>query len=528
MADARGVEVDLIVAGRAVAPAPVVVDLDVSDAIVAGEWGPWLPGFVREAMTERAAQRRLGVHHTPPAVVDEILDLVERAVGPIGPSLTVLDPAVGGGAFLLAAVERFTGDRAEIAGRCWAVDVDAVALATARAALSLWARHQLPDDHFVTGDFLAPSTVGQLPDGFDLIVGNPPFLSQLRGDTSRSADAREALRERWPDVGRYVDDAAAFLLAAADLLGSGGALALVQPNSVLAASDTAPVRARLQTAAPIRGLWVDEQRSFAAGVDTVAVVAVRDRDPGPVLVGDVECPAPSGASWGGLLAAGRGVPLIEVSDGRPTLGTIAHLTAGFRDQFYGLVDAVQDDPDARHPLITVGLIDPLDNAWGRIPAKFARRSFTHPGVVLERVDPKIDGWIRDRMVPKVLVASQTKVLEAIVDEAGVQVPSVPVVSVEPGANAPSLWHVAALLTCPVATVLALLDASGTALSANAIRVSASRLAALPLPVDRDAWDAAADAAQRGDVAACGAAMLDSHGFGDRRDVFDFWRSRLPF
>lgn len=525
VAQAQRIDVDLIVGGHAVEPAIVVLEMD-DDGVCAGEWGPWLPGFIREALQSIERQRRLGVHHTPPHVVDEILDLLERTTGPIAAHATVLDPAVGGGAFLLAVAERMDGDRSRVVEKLWAVDIDPVALGTAHAALSLWAGGRVPTDRFVPGDFLAPQTTDRLPDRVDLVVGNPPFLSQLKGPTSRDAHARAALRARWPDVGRYVDDAAAFLLAGAERLTPDGVVGLVQPDSVLASSDAAPVRSRLQATAPVRGLWVDTERSFVAAVDTVAVVASVG-EPGPVRIGSTLVAEPTGASWGHLLAVARGVPVVELPATNGTLGSIAELTAGFRDQYYGLVDAVVDDVDADHPLITVGLIDPLQNRWGVVPARFAKQRLEHPGVELDRVDPSVAEWVRARLVPKVLVASQTKVIEAIVDETGRTVPSVPVVSVEPTAEAPSLWHVAALLTSPVATVLAVLDAAGTALSADAIRVSAARLARLPLPADRVAWDEAAAAARRGDVDGCGRAMLRAHGLEERSDVLDFWETRRP-
>ena len=125
-----------------------------------------------------------------------------------------------------------------------------------------------------------------------------------------------------------------------------------------------------------------------------------------------------------------------------------------------------------------------------------------PAVLLDRVDPSIGTWIRDRLVPKVLVASQTRVIEAIVDVDGRCVPCTPVVSVEP-CDDPSVWHLAALLTSPVATAWLVTEAAGTALSASAVRVSAATLAALPLPDDQQAWDIAAEAARNGDVAARG-------------------------
>ncbi|MEM8708421.1 MAG: hypothetical protein AAGE98_18290, partial [Actinomycetota bacterium] len=90
----------------------------------------------------------------------------------------------------------------------------------------------------------------------------------------------------------------------------------------------------------------------------------------------------------------------------------------------------------------------------------------------------------------------------------------------------SVWHVAALLCSPVTTAWLLTEAAGTALSADAVRVSASTIAALPLPTDRSAWDVAASAAESGDVDACGRAMLAAHAV-DGDDLFTWWRARIP-
>lgn len=525
VARSRHLDVALELNGVGVKPSAAVAGID-GGATVAGRWGPWLPGFAREALESPHRRKRMGIHHTPPRVVAEILDLAETAVGPFADVASVLDPAAGGGAFLLAAAERMAGAPADIVERLWAVDIDPLALATCRASLALWAGHPPPADQFVLGDYLTPEVVAALPAAVDRVVGNPPFLAQLRDRTARGDAARGSLRGRWPDVGRYVDDAAAFLLAATEQLAPGGAVALVQPSSLLAAADAEPVRRRLSATAPPRAVWVDHERSFAAGVDTVAVVAA----PGPateVVVAGERTPLPGPASWGAVLARAQGVPGVPAALDADTLGSIATITAGFRDQYYGLVDAVSNDPNGRLRLITAGLIDPLRDRWGRRPCRFAKQAYTHPAVALDRVDPSIRAWVGDRLRPKVLVASQTRVIEAIADPHGEMVPSVPVVSVEPSDAAPSLWHVVALLTCPVATTRLHHAAAGTALSAAAIRVSARRLAELPLPADPGAWAQAAAAAERGDVDACGVAMLAAHRLADRHDLLDFWRANLP-
>ncbi|MEM9520439.1 MAG: N-6 DNA methylase [Actinomycetota bacterium] len=520
VAAARQVDTELRVDGRAVAAAPAAAQAEVDSAVV-DAWGPWLPGFVREALTSPSNRRGLGVHHTPPSVVEEILDLVD-ATGDIDWStVTVLDPSVGGGAFLLAAAARMHGDRAGVVRRLAGVDVDPLAVGTTVTALSLWAGEPVDPSRVLVGDFLDPSIDAPRT---DVVVGNPPFLSQLRGGTGRTADERARLAARWPGVGRYVDDAVAFLLASVEHVGPDGTVALVQPSSMLGALDARAARRHLAEVSSLTGLWVDRSRRFEASVDTVAVVMGRSPS-GLVRVGTELVDPPSDTSWAPLLAASTGTPAVSVDASR-LLGEIAVVTAGFRDQFYGLRGAVFDDPDGAHPLITSGSVDPLALGWGERTTRFDKASYRHPCVDVRRVAANVRPWVEARLVPKVLVASQTKVIEAVVDERGVMVPGTPVVSVEPH-EAADLWRLAALLTSPVATALIGHAAAGTALSSDAVRVSARLLAALPLPVDEVMWSRAADRARAGEVTQCGRLMLRAHGLGDRSDILDWWVDRIP-
>jgi hypothetical protein len=91
-----------------------------------------------------------------------------------------------------------------------------------------------------------------------------------------------------------------------------------------------------------------------------------------------------------------------------------------------------------------------------------------------------------------VVATQTRVVEAAVDAEGSWVPSVPVVSVVPHDPA-DLWRLVAAAASPAATAWLLGRAPGTALARGALKVAAPDLQALPLPIDRGAWDEAADA-----------------------------------
>jgi hypothetical protein len=79
--------------------------------------------------------------------------------------------------------------------------------------------------------------------------------------------------------------------------------------------------------------------------------------------------------------------------------------------------------------------------------------------------------------------------------------------------------VGAVLCAPAVTAWAATTYLGAALSARAIKLSASQVLTIPLP--RRPWDGAADALAAGDVDACARLMDAAYG----TDVYDWWQSR---
>jgi hypothetical protein len=241
------------------------------------------------------------------------------------------------------------------------------------------------------------------------------------------------------------------------------------------------------------------------------------------------------------LAAVQDLPEVALRT-RGTLGDLAEATADFRDQYYGLSGAVVDHPDdapglAR--LVTSGLIDPARLHWGERPCRFNKVTYRHPRVDLDRLPPHMQEWARRRLVPKVLVATQTRVLEAVVDADGALIPSVPVITVTaPSSAAPDLWRIAALLCAPPTTLVAARRHLGAARNASALRLAASEVLALPLPADGDAWDlgaaffaeasrAAGAAEHRVLLRRSAEAMTEAFGLEPDDPLVDWWQARLP-
>jgi hypothetical protein len=141
-------------------------------------------------------------------------------------------------------------------------------------------------------------------------------------------------------------------------------------------------------------------------------------------------------------------------------------------------------------------------------------------------------------VPKVLIATQTKIVEVFADTTGRFIPSVPVLSVIPNDPADVLLLAAALAAPPIAA-LAMTKYSGAALSADAIKLSAKQAAAMPLPANRDVWERAsvvfAEAQQAVEdshrferlcafgALACDAYLIEA---AARTELLDWWQGRL--
>jgi len=155
-------------------------------------------------------------------------------------ALTVLDPAMGDGAFLAAVADRVAARLAEAAGRPAAamrrmvvrrcihgVDIDPVAVGLARRTVGRGTDAAL----MAVGDALDPAG-GPLgaAGSFDLIVGNPPW----GGWNRRLAPAvKRAYRERFSTARGLIDPSVLFIERCASLLARGGRLGLVLPDYLL-------------------------------------------------------------------------------------------------------------------------------------------------------------------------------------------------------------------------------------------------------------------------------------------------------
>jgi len=220
-----------------------------------------------------AGPRPLGVVYTPPEVTEPMtgvaLDplLRGRTADEIR-AIRVCDPAIGEGAFLIAAVDLITqhlvaagidaDDARRAATSCvHGVDVDPRAVAAARLALG--AR----DDQLQIGDALALDWPLAFPavfarGGFDAVIGNPPYVRQ------EHLAQRKPLLRGFACYDGSADLYVYFVELAHRLARPGGRFCLITPNKWLTAGYARALRAHLAAERSVEGV-VDLGRAALFG-----------------------------------------------------------------------------------------------------------------------------------------------------------------------------------------------------------------------------------------------------------------------
>lgn len=347
--------------------------------------------------------------------------------------------------------------------------------------------------------------------GFDVILGNPPFLNQVENATTIGKGTASVARLLTGDSAvRYTDVSATFLLLSCGLLRARGYASLVQPQSLLSAKAAGPVRDAALGLCALRGLWVSNEHVFEASVFTCAPTLQRSgprkstcrRSTGRKVIPLAEMTLDMDelrlqTTWSHLVAEASGVPAADYTASgivRDIADSVADFTEYYRLEGF-VIEAKDADPAAPAeypPLITTGLVDLASCTWGTQTTRIFKQKWAAPCIDRRRMyrDGTLGPWIDKRRVPKVVMATQTRVLEVIVDEPGRFVASIPLITITPS-DTRRLWHLAAALASPVICALALRKFAGAALNADAIKLSAKQVLQLPLPVPSPAWDDAA-------------------------------------
>lgn len=239
-------------------------------------------GELYTALLPADYRTRHGIYYTPPAIVRRLLDIVESEGADWG-TARVLDPACGGAAFaayiaqrMLAANDHLPAEarlrdlRARLVGldidpfATWlsAVLLDVVCLPVSREA------NTHVDGVIQFGDFLRYGA--EKGDGFDLIVGNPPY-GKVKLPTAERVRFQRSLHGHANLYGLFTDHAVS-------LVKPGGLIGFVTPTSFLGGEYFKNLRRfMLAEAPPVRACFISDREGVFSGVLQETVLTVYRR-----------------------------------------------------------------------------------------------------------------------------------------------------------------------------------------------------------------------------------------------------------
>ena len=271
------------IATRATPGAALATNDTMSGASGAGFDWAWY-----EAQLAPQERRRRGHYSTPPDLVARMLDWVGYAAGADLEQMTLLDPSCGSGNFLAAAAQtliargqalQWTPQRllTALQANLWGLESDPVACTLAGLRLQALARQFASRKQFRFHVHQADALSLAAAPRFQVVVGNPPYLSSRKHDL-------HAYEQGYLSGGQR-DAYLLFLEQACRFVAPDGWLGLVLPDPVLARANAADARRLLQDMFSIQRL-LHLKGVFRAEVGTLVLIAQRvpGRRPASLIV----------------------------------------------------------------------------------------------------------------------------------------------------------------------------------------------------------------------------------------------------
>jgi len=396
-----------------------------------------------------------GAYYTPAQLVDFVIENTVRIWAEGLP--TVLDPACGGGVFLLAAYQELLDRRSQAMGRSLTraereqilldcihgVDIDPQAVAVTQLSLLLKLRENQPpsqqslpdlsrnihcgnaviDKDFGLND---SSQVNPLSwqksfpkvlqsGGFNIVIGNPPYVDSERMTKYLPGWRRYCTKHYKSATGNW-DFFCVFIEKALTLCRPDGLISLVVPNKLASADYAAEARSLLTTTSEIITLHDYSQSvAFEAAVYPLVFVAKK-------RIGQIK-KQESGAVWAIAATVQQSQLLDRLRDHFPKLEAIAQVSgAATVAEAYAMQQLIEEgqtlegQPDDHLRMVNSGTIDRYCFLWGKKPMRYLGQSYLHPVIVeSDRLPPK---RLQQAKQAKIIVSGMTQRLECALDQDG--------------------------------------------------------------------------------------------------------------
>lgn len=248
-----------------------------------------------ERLARESGGGERGAVFTRREVVDFMLDLAGYTPDRPLHGMRLLEPSFGGGAFLLAAVERLlsafnaAGGEGDLSPCIRAVELHRDTFGATRRHLEvLLSRFGISNSEverlisawLISDDFL----LSRLPGRFDVVVGNPPYVRQERIPAALILEYRKRYSTLYDRADLYIP----FIERSLGLLSDGGQCAFICADRWTKNRYGAPLRAMVASGFHLRA-YVDMVDTPAFNADVIAypaITLIEKATPGPTLVAE--------------------------------------------------------------------------------------------------------------------------------------------------------------------------------------------------------------------------------------------------
>ncbi|MGG6293068.1 Eco57I restriction-modification methylase domain-containing protein [Leptolyngbya sp. AN02str] len=471
-----------------------------------------LLGQVYEATLSATRRKGQGSFYTPEPLVQYMVSTLLYHWFQRHDALPkVLDPACGGGAFLVA-VFRVGLQRGQSVGltdwlHClYGVDVDAQAVAITRLSLQM-AYHEahgcdqvptpLPDcDTTIRwANTLTDSLPATVPARYDVVLGNPPYMDS-QWMSVHQPDLRAFCNQRYQVAQGNWDLFCVFIERSLELCNPGGFHSFVVPNKLLCVPYAAAARSLLASHRLLQLRDYARVPAFAAAVYPLVYAVQVNSTEGSVdrVVCDRMLDLHRIEQSGWLTrdrferSPWRLFPVSAKGGGWDSLPTLGHLAtvhgAASVSDAYVIHPLIQEGSPTTPGLRVVnsGTLDCYQLLWGIKPMRYLGDRFHYPVI-----PPELESCLPKRRShqarqPKLIVASMTKTLECAIDATGAILAGKSTSIIQPTHAAVDIYYLLGLLNSTVVQRWFCNMFGGNALQGGYLRIGPAQLRAIPIPL----------------------------------------------